>query len=59
MTSEELYKQGNEHRRRGEYAEALNCYNAAVKLDPDSPARVAKEMLEAQYEYFCKDYYNP
>ncbi len=59
MTAEDLYQQGNEHRRRGEYAEALNKYHAALKLDPYSPAAVAKEMLEKQYEFFCKDYYNP
>ena len=31
----------------------------AVTLDPDSPAATAKQMLEEQYAFYCKDYYNP
>lgn len=59
MTAAELYIKGNEMRRDGRFAEALNLYAEALILDADSPAKVAKEMLEAQFAFFCKDYYNP
>ena len=59
MTAEELYRLGNEHRKAGRYAEAMNAYSEALALDPESPAAVAKEMLEEQYRFYCKDYYNP
>ncbi len=59
MDSEELYRQGNLMRRQGHYAEAMNLYAEAVRLDPASPARVAREMLASQFDFFCKDYYNP
>ena len=31
----------------------------AIALDPDSPAVVAKEMLDNILGFYCKDYYNP
>lgn len=55
----ELYERGNELRRQGRYAEALNAYSEAAELDPEGPAATAKKMLEEQFEYYCKDYYNP
>ncbi len=59
MTAEELYKKGNEMRRSGCFGEAINFYNQALFLDPDSPARIAKQMLEEQFAFYHKDYYNP
>ncbi|MCD8282706.1 MAG: tetratricopeptide repeat protein [Prevotella sp.] len=59
MSSEELYQKGNEMRRAGRFAEAMNLYSAALDKDPNSPARTAREMLEAQFAFFCKDIYNP
>lgn len=59
MTAEEWYRKGNEHRRRGEFAEALNCYMESIALDPESPAVVAKQMLDEQYSFYYKDLYNP
>ncbi len=59
MTAEEFYNKGNEHRRRGEFDEAINCYLEAIRLDPDSPAVIAKQMLDEQFAFFYKDYYNP
>ncbi|MCD7714729.1 MAG: tetratricopeptide repeat protein [Prevotella sp.] len=58
-SSAELYERGNRLRREGRYDEAMNAYSEAVALDPDSPARTAREMLAAQFEFYCKDYYNP
>lgn len=59
MTALEWYRKGNEHRRRGEFGEALSCYLEAIALDPDSPAVVAKQMLDEQYAFYYKDLYNP
>lgn len=59
MTSEEFYKQGNEHRRRGDFQKAMNCYLEAIALDADSPAKEAKRMLDDIMGFYCKDMYNP
>ena len=55
----QLYEQGNALRRQQRWGDALNAYSEAVALDPDSPARHAREMLVQIMEYRCKDYYNP
>lgn len=59
MSAEEWYRKGCEHRRCGEFGEALSCYLEAIALDPDSPAVVAKQMLDEQYAFYYKDLYNP
>lgn len=59
MTAEEYYQKGNEYRKQGNYKEALNCYMAAIELNPKSPAVHAKEMIDNIMGYYCKDYYNP
>lgn len=55
----ELYIQGNGYRKKGTYHEALNCYTEAIALDEDSPAVIAKQMLEEQFDFYYKDLYNP
>jgi len=59
MTAEEFYLKGNEHRRHGDWQQAINCYLEAIELDPESPAVQAKEMLDNILNYYCKDMYNP
>jgi len=59
MTAKDWYEKGNEARKRGEFAEALCYYNEALALDPESPAGIAKQMLEDQFAFFNKDMYNP
>lgn len=54
-----LYEQGNAHRKQQRWAEALNAYEQATALDPDSPARTARQMLMDIMEFYCKDMYNP
>lgn len=54
-----LYQQGNEHRRRGDWQQALNCYMEAIALDPESPAVEAKKMLDDILNFYHKDSYNP
>lgn len=59
MTAEEYYELGNELRRRGDYPAAMNAYMEAVSLDPESPARHAKQMLDDIMNFYHKDAYNP
>lgn len=58
-TANEYYQAGNEWRRKGDFKRALDCYMEAIALDADSPAVVAKEMLDDIMNFYCKDYYNP
>ena len=53
------YAQGNVHRRRGDWQQALNCYMEAIALDPESPAVEAKKMLDDILNFYHKDSYNP
>ena len=59
MSADEHYQQGNAHRREGRFADAINCYIEAERLDPDSPAVEARRMLEDIMNFYCKDMYNP
>ena len=59
MSAEDYYRQGNAYRRQGNFAEAINCYIEAARLDPDSPAVEAKRMLDDIMAFYCKDMYNP
>ncbi len=53
------YLLGNAYRKRGDFAQALNCYSEAMAVNPDSPAAVAHQMLMNIIEFYHKDYYNP
>ena len=55
----ELYAQGNALRKQQRWGEAMNAYEQATALDPDSPAAHARQMLMQIMEYYNKDYYNP
>ena len=59
MNSRELYEQGNDYRRQGNWQEVINSYIQAIELDPDSPAVEAKAMLDDILNYYHKDAYNP
>ncbi len=59
MTAEEYYRKGNEYRRSGDFKEAMEAYMKAIAIDHDSPAAIAKQMLDEQFAFYCKDYYNP
>ena len=58
-TAECFYTRGNEYRRQSDWKHALECYNEAIELDPESPAAVAKLMLEHIQNYYCKEMFNP
>lgn len=57
--AEKLYRQGNLYRQQNDWQHALECYNQAIELNPDSPAAKAKEMLNSILNYYCKDLFNP
>ena len=57
--AEKLYRQGNLYRQQNDWQHALECYNQAIELNPDSPAVKAKEMLNSILNYYCKDLFNP
>ena len=59
MTAQEYYELGNKYRKEGNFQLALNNYQAAIALDPDSTAVQAREMLVNIFNYYCKDMYNP
>ena len=59
MTAEDFFRQGNEHRKKGDLKKAMNCYLEAIELDPESPALEAKKMLEDIFNFYNKDAYNP
>ena len=59
MTADDYYRQGNCHRQHGRWHEAINCYSEAVKLDADSPAAEARQMLTDILNYRNNDLYNP
>lgn len=59
MTSLEYYLEGNAHRKRGDFAAAMNSYSEAIRLDAGSPAVAARQMLENIMNFYCKDLYNP
>ena len=58
-TAEMYYQQGNAFRKQSQWHEAINCYIEAIKLDPDSPAVEAKQMLDDIMAFYCKDMYSP
>lgn len=57
--AQQLYNQGNTFRKQQQWAKALNAYEAAAALDPESPAVTARQMLMSIMDYYCKEYYNP
>ena len=59
MTSREYYEEGNENRRKGDFAAVINSYIKAIELDAESPAVEAKAMLEDIMNFYNKDAYNP
>ena len=57
--AEDWYQKGNAYRKQSDWQHALDCYMEAIALDPDSPAVVAKKMLEDILNFYHKDAYNP
>ena len=57
--AERYYQEGNQYRKQSDWQHALECYNHAISLNPESPAVKAKEMLNNILNYYCKEMFNP
>ena len=44
LNDKEWYDKGNEYRSRQDWKHALECYMRAEELNPDGPARYARQM---------------
>lgn len=52
------YLQGNAYRKQGNWQQALNKYQRAIDLNPQSPATNARQMVMDILNFFNKDMYN-
>lgn len=55
---EAYYLMGNAYRKQSNWQEALNYYQKAIDLNPESPAVQEREMVLEILEFFNKDMYN-
>lgn len=53
-----LYR-GLKHWSRGERSLAINDYLAAIRINPDSDAKLALETANGILDFYNKDLYNP
>lgn len=52
------YLKGNAYRKLGNWQQALNHYQLATELNPDSPAKEARAMVMEILNFYHKDMYN-
>lgn len=52
------YLRGNAYRKLSDWQKALNSYQKAIEINPDSPAVHARTMLMNILEFYNKDMYN-
>ncbi len=52
------YLRGNAFRKQGNWQGALNDYQEAIDLNPDSPAADARKMVMDILEFYNKDMFN-
>ena len=55
---EAYYLRGNAYRKQADWQQALNDYQRAADLNPDSPAVSARRALLDILEFYNKDMYN-
>lgn len=53
------YLLGNAWRKKGNWKRAIEEYNEAVSLNPDSPAAEALKLADEILAFYNKDLYNP
>ena len=56
---EALTTRGMRHWSRGDRAAAINDYLAAIRINPDSKAKMALKATNEILDYYNKDLYNP
>ncbi len=52
------YLRGNAYRKLSNWQQAMNSYQQAIDLNPESPACEAREMLTDILSFYNKDMYN-
>ena len=55
---EVYYLRGNAYRKQGNWQQALNNYQSAIEINPESPALQAHKMVMDILEFYHKDMYN-
>ena len=55
---EAYYLRGNAYRKQGNWQQALNNYQYAIDLNPESPAQHAYQMAMDILNFYNKDMYN-
>lgn len=55
---EVYYLRGNAYRKQGNWQQALNNYQSAIEINPQSPALEARKMVMDIMEFYHKDMYN-
>lgn len=55
---EAYYLRGNAYRKQGNWQQALNNYQSAIELNPQSPAVQAQQMAMDILNFFNKDMFN-
>lgn len=58
LKDQAYYLQGNAYRKQGNWQQALNKYQRAIDLNPQSPATNARQMVMDILNFFNKDMYN-
>lgn len=55
---EAYYLRGNAYRKQGDWKQAIDNYQLAIDINPNSPATQARAMAINILEFFHKDMYN-
>ncbi|MEG1562487.1 MAG: tetratricopeptide repeat protein [Bacteroides sp.] len=55
---EAYYLRGNAYRKQGNWQQALNNYQFAIELNPQSPAAEARKMVMNIMNFYNKDMFN-
>ena len=53
-----FYLMGNAYRKMNNWQGALNSYQEAIALNPESPAKEAREMMMDILNFYNKDMFN-
>lgn len=56
--AEAYYLLGNAYRKQGNWQQALNHYQEAISLNPESPAMEARKMVMDILNFYNKDMFN-
>lgn len=59
QSDEVLTERGMLHWGRGERAAAIEDYLSALRINPESNAKIALESVNSILDYYNKDLYNP